>query len=443
MLPTDRRVLSFQLLIVLTLISAASGQQPTVDEATRPVAAAASSSPNWLSFGATYRVRFEGRTGDGYVANNDDYYGLGRLLVDVGIEPSSWLNFHFQGQDARSPGKEASGPGFRDPFDVRQAWVQIGDPEAGVFNVQVGRQELKYGAQRLIGPLDWTNTARQFDAAKVTIGHKDLGVDVFAGSVVRIDDEAFNRHRDGENLHGIYGNLGRLIPGGSLEAYGLWKTNPLVRDEIGIVGDGDTYTTGLRFVRPLPSGFDMEFEVARQFGTFGTDDISAWGGYAVVGFTPHNVKLQPRFSVEYQYGSGDSDQADGRRETFDQLYPTGHLYQGAADRIGWQNVSDVRTGVALTLHKKLKLKVDYFSFWLANRNDHLYAVNGRVAVRAPVGGALDSHIGEELDATFTWTPASHVAVGGGVGQMFPGAFLKQTSPAAVHTFPYLFLNYKL
>jgi hypothetical protein len=432
------------LLVLFTFPSLAVAQEETASiELPRPATTATEETPSWFSVGAAYRFRFENREASGFREGNDDGYGLSQILIDIGIKPTSWLNFHFQGQDARAPGKENANGVFRDPFDVRQAWVEIGDPKKGWIHARVGRQELLYGGQRLIGPLAWTNTARQFDAAKVTVGKDDLGFDVFAASVVQIDPTGFNRHRDENNLHGIYGRLNRLVPGSKLEAFILLKTTPLVISGNGTPGDADTYTAGVRFVRKLAAGFDTEMEAARQFGTFGVDDISAWGGYWVLGYTPDGVKLSPRFSVEYQYGSGDSDPTDGKYQTFDQLFPTGHLYQGTADRVGWRNISDVRAGVAIKPHPKVNLKFDHFTFWLADRHDDLYAVNGSVAVAAPEGGATDKYVGQEVDAILSWKPVSHVTFGGGVGYFMPGQFLKETTPGDQHTFSYLFLNYIL
>ena len=213
------------------------------------------------------------------------------------MQPKPWVKFFFQGQDARAPGKNNANQVFRDPFDIRQAYVQFGDPENGWVTVRGGRQELKYGAQRLVGPLNWTNTARQFDAVKLTLGKKDMSVDVFAASVVRIDQHAPNRRRDGNNLHGIYGQLNRLIPKTIIEPYTFWKTTPRVLGENGSLGDADLFTSGLRVVRPLPGGFDSSMEMARQFGTFAGDNVSAWAGYWILGYTLPAVPLTPRLSA--------------------------------------------------------------------------------------------------------------------------------------------------
>ncbi len=433
-------------IVVLTLAAASlvaqQAQREPIDEG-RPISQLNQQTPSWLNLGVAYRFRFEGRAGNGFRPDRGEGYGLNRVLVDVGVKPKSWLQFHFQGQDARAPGKEPAPGLFRDPFDVRQAWVQVGDAEKGLVHARIGRQPLLYGKQRLVGPLDWTNTARQFDAAKLTVGEKDLHLDLFAASVVVIDPGDFNERRDGRNLHGAYATLDGLLDKGSLEVYTLWKTDPLIVDALGRAGDQDLYTSGFRFDRLLGAGFDMETEWARQYGQFAGEDIAAWGAYGVLGYTPPGWRWSPRFSTEYQYGSGDGDAADGTRKTFDQLFPTGHLYQGTADRIGWQNVRDVRAGVQLKPHSKLGLTFDYFNYWLANKQDHLYAVNGRISVRAPEGGARSSHVGQEVDALLAWKPAAHATVGGGLGYFFTGDFLKETTPGRRHVFTYLFLNYVL
>jgi len=50
--------------------------------------------------------------------------------------------------------------------------------------VKVGRQVLLYGDERLIGPSDWTNLSRTFDAVKLRWAEKNWWVDAFASTVV-------------------------------------------------------------------------------------------------------------------------------------------------------------------------------------------------------------------------------------------------------------------
>jgi hypothetical protein len=441
------RAVGFRLFTILlataSMAAAQAAPEQTAADPSRPVQTLSRRTPEWLSVGAAYRFRTESRAGDGFRAGTSDSYGLSRLLVDLGVQPRSWLRFQLQGQDARAPGRQNAAPVFRDPFDVRQAWVRLGNPKRHWVHATVGRQELNYGAQRLVGPLDWTNTARQFDAAKLTIGRDGLSVDLFAASVVPIDDESWNRRRDGANLHGLHARLGRWVKSGVLEAYTFWKTDPRSTAELGGVSDTDLFTNGFRMALPLPRGFDFETEIATQFGDRAGDDITAWGGYWILGCPTGDGAWKPRLSVEYQYGSGDSDPRDGRVGTFDQLFPTGHLYQGVADQVGWRNIQDVRTGLQVEPRKDVSLTLDYFAFWLASRQDHLYGVDGRIAVFAPTGGAEHSYVGSEIDSVASWKLRSHLTAGGGLGVFLPGSFLRESTPGRRHVFGYLFVNYVL
>ena len=409
----------------------------------RPAALATAETPDWLTLGASFRTRVEGRTGIGFREGVEDGYGLTRVRLDIGVRPKPWVGFFVQAQDSRAPGKNNATAFFRDPFDLRQAYVDLGDSEKGWVRARAGRQILLYGAQRLIGPLDWGNTARVFDAAKLTLGKKDMSVDIFAASVVVNDPGNFNRRRDGENLHGIYGQLNKLFPKTTFEPYLLWKTSTRVLGEVGPLADADIYTAGFRVVRPLPAGFDVAAEYANQTGSWGGDDVSAWAGYGILGYTCDAVALDPRFSIEYSYATGDSDPTDGKHETFEQLYGTNHLFYGLVDLVGWKNIKNLRSGLELKPHDQLKLQFDLHHFWTASPNDHLYSAGGAIVVRAPDGGSPESFIGREFDITLSYKPKPHVTLGGGYGRLFPGPFIKQSRPGASTSFPFVFVNYVL
>jgi hypothetical protein len=111
--------------------------------------------------------------------------------------------------------------------------------------------------------------------------------------------------------------------------------------------------------------------------------------------------------------------------------------------VGWRNLKNVRIGTQFKPHPKVGVRLDYHSFWLANRNDGLYNAAGVRTAAAPSSGAADSKIGDEVDATFTVPLTPTITIGGGIGRMFPGAFLKANTPGAADTFTFLFTNFKL
>ena len=48
-----------------------------------------------------------------------------------------------------------------------QGYVTIGNLKEFPLSLKVGRQELAYGEERLVGTADWINNSRVFDGAKV------------------------------------------------------------------------------------------------------------------------------------------------------------------------------------------------------------------------------------------------------------------------------------
>jgi hypothetical protein len=411
--------------IVFLTAVAAFGQSPTFFNERLP---------SWLKLSGEFRTRVEGRTGFNYQPDNNDAYGLVRNRLNAELAPTPWLDFYFQGQDSRAPGLDAGRPlaTFKDPFDLRQAYVRLGNPK-GLVRLTVGRQLLSYGAQRLLGPLDWTNTSRSWDAVKLEIGTADAKVDLFASSVVVIDPARPDHHRDGFNIHGAYGSLKKLAPRTTVEPYLLWKT-----------GRVSIWTAGLR-VAAIPGtpglyGFDYQAEFAHQWGSIGAVRHAADAGYGILGYTTGKRRWSPHFSAEYSYASGDPDPSDGVHRTFDQLLPTNHLFYGITDPAGWQNLNMARVGVDLKPHKRFQWNVDYRELWLASAHDALYTVAGAVAVK-PLPGNTARRIGGEIDCSGVWSVSSQWKVGAGVGRLAAGDFLKRNTKGSGQTFPYLFAQY--
>lgn len=389
--------------------------------------------PSWLKLSGQIRVRTEGRTALGFNQGNNDAYTLVRTRFNVGITPTSWLEFFAQGQDARAPGLN---PGqsrtiFYNPADLRQAYVRIGK---GPVKLTVGRQLLNYGAQRLLGPLDWTNTSRNWNAIKLELGTADAKVDLFASTVIVPNGyRQIDQPIAGNNIHGAYGSLKKLIPGATFEPYLLWKT-----------GGRSVWTGGFRLAGTLAPNVDYQTELVRQWGTIGSGaskvNQSAYAGYGILGYRLSNVAWTPHFSGEYSYASGDSHPNSGTHTTFDQLLGTNHLFYGLMDNVGWQNINDVRVGLDAAPTKGFTMKVDYHWFWLASASDALYNAAGIPIVR-PKAGNTARNVGTELDFQGSWTTTSQWTIGGGVGHLFAGEFLKQNSGGSGQTFPYLFTQY--
>ena len=400
--------------------------------------------PEWLSLAGEFRVRCEDRQALGYRERRDDGYALVRTRLDIGIEAASWLRFGFQGQDARAPGIRdgVSNIGaFRDGFDIRQAYVQLGSSTAP-FSVTVGRQLLAYGDQRLVGALDWANTSRAFDAVKLEARGPGAKIDISSASVVQNDpDRRINQSAEGDNLHGVYAAFDRIIPGSTVEPYVLWQTTPAVVKELDVRGDLDRYTAGGRGWAQGLGPWDYNMAIVGQRGQAAGADVEAWGYYVELGYSLDS-RASPRLFVDYNFGSGDEDPADGRVGGFVDVYPTAHRWYGYNDLVCWRNIKNLRLGAEIKPHEKLGLPFDFHSFWLASRHDALYNVGGSLSVDPPKGGAPDTKIGDEANATFSLPVTEVLSLGGGIGYMLPGPFLKANTPGFGNTFSYLAVAYQ-
>lgn len=428
-------------------LALAAGPPQSADESTAPKGVRrriAETTPDFLSLSGEFRVRTESRQGLGYRQGSNDTYNLVRVRVNIGVEPTSWLRFGFQGQDVRAPGIRGGLPNigsFRDPFDVRQAYVEFGGDKSPV-RLTAGRQLLMFGDQRLVGALDWANTSRAFDAVNLQIQGAGAKVNVFSASVVQNDPgRRINQSAEGNNLHGIYAAVGNIVPGSTLEPYLLWQTTPATVNELGVAGDLDRYTGGVRLWGKGLGPWDYNAALVRQWGDAAGAAIGAWGFYAELGYTL-DAPGKPRLYSEYTFGSGDADPADGKVGGFVDLFPTAHLWYGYNDLVGWRNIKNLRLGVQLQPCAKVGLRFDYHSFHRVERNDGLYNVAGRLTVAAPSGGAADMKIGDEFNATFTIPLTSVLTLGGGSGYMIPGPFLQANTPGHGNTFSFLFFTYK-
>jgi hypothetical protein len=356
-------------------------------------------------------------------------------------------------EDGRAGGPR---PADADEFDLQQGFVDLRFklPESfghsSSLTLRGGRQELTYGAQRLIGPLDWANVMRTFDGGKLTYAAGDRNtLDVFWVRPVIVEKEEPNSGDGDASLAGVYDTLSlpRLLgkdAGSKLELYVLY----LDRDNAAFPPEGaageNRWTLGAR-LSAAPKPFDFDVELDYQFGEYGGGDISAWSVAAEGGYTFAQAPLSPRPFLGFDAASGDDDPGDGDLGTFNQLYPTGHPFFGYADAIGRQNIIDLHPGVELSLlkdakyAKKVTLRAEHHLFWRRSDADAVYNAAG--GVLRPDNGSGATTIGAETDLLLNWQIQRHWSAYLGYCHFFPGEFIRETGPAGDIDFLYAALQF--
>ena len=429
--------------------SAAQGREPGARQADatswlQPVEELNRSLPPWLEFGGEYRLRLEGQDGIKF-GTTDDSYVLGRLRLNLLVKPTRWFSLFGETQDSRIFFNEhlPSGLPYRNTWDIRQAYAEFGSSTEGWVDVIAGRQVLGFGVQRLIGPSDWSNTGRTFDAVRIDLHQPGYKISLFASSLVIGRDGVIDHHAQGNNLHGIYSTFSHLVPHATIEPYVLWRLAPPGEAFTQELASGalNEVTTGFRWGGEIPAAFDYEVEMARQSGSIGSKSIAAWAGHWELGKTFRNRWAAPRLFAASNYASGTRDASGRTWSTFDQLYPSSHDKLGVADQVGWRNVEQIRVGVAEKAGKKWKLKQTYEDFWLATKGDSLYNSSGKVVIPASAS-ATSRHIGQEIDAIAEYQPNRATRFGFGWAHLFAGQFLKQTSGGKDYNYPFVYGTYQ-
>jgi hypothetical protein len=431
----------FALVILSALPALGTAQTAAI---TSGSVAATSSSPGafppWVSFGGQLRVRAESFTGGGFQPDNSDSYLLTRVLLNARVHPTASTALFVEGMDARGPWKNKTpiGPPFRDHADLRQLYAQVGADKATTF-LRAGRQELFYGDGRLVGPLLWANTARTFDAARLSTGGKGYRVDAFAASVVKVEQDRFDKNVPGNNFYGTYAAIASLVPRSSVEPFFFWRRQSGLLSEAGVRGTMNFGTLGLR-VSGKPAALDYDAQLVGQHGSLGAESIRAWAAHALLGYTASRTPLTPRVWAEYNQATGDANPTDNKKETFDQLYPTGHDKYGLTDLVGWQNMRHVRGGLDVAFNKAWSATTRYSHYWLDDPHDALYNGGGAPLARSPTGVA-GTNVGQEIDLVASGKLRPGLGFSAGVGHFVPGAFLKATTPGKPYTYPYAMITY--
>ena len=397
--------------------------------------------PGWIRLFAAERIRLEEVTGQNYRSGGGDTYLLLRFRLGMMLRPVPWLHVYSELQDARVAWQTPPvKPPNENTWDLRQAYIQIGEDDDARFSLKVGRQEVNFGAGRLIGRSDWRNAGRTFDAALVSFREGRYRLTAFSLSVVVPLSEGLSHHQSGVAIHGLYGGIDNLVPHAVLEPSVMWRVAPGYRTDAGVPAKLSEMTYGLRLAGMITHYIDYSAEGAGQSGKIATDTSSGWTVSLVGGYTATALQWRPRLFIDYLYASGDGHPGDGNRTTWHQLHPTHHDRNGLADQIGWQNIRSVRSGVRFEPVRNWTVAGTVADWALANAKDALYDTSGAVVAKDPSGRA-GTHIGVELDVETSCRLNRQLDVIAGLARILPGSFLKRTTPGKPYTYPYIGLNY--
>lgn len=323
-----------------------------------------------------------------------------------------------------------------DALNLFADW-RVWDGAQGDLWLRGGRQELLYGSQRLISPLDWANTRRTFDGVKTFWQGESWNADMFWTRPV-----PFAQHLGGDTTFDA--------PDPLQEFYGLWLTHKGLENH-----KFDLYYLRYGNYNPASPGGPILFE-NHTFGgrwegkheawlweleggyQFGADrGLDHTAGFYTIGAGRKLTRLDwnPVVWLYYDWASGDRDPTDDVHTTFNQLFAFSHKYLAWMDLVARQNIEDWNCLVTLTPRSDLEFLFWYHVFHLQQARDALYDASGAVR-RVDPTGASGRDVGSELDMTLRWTFRPRADVLFGYSHLFPGRFLLDTGGAPGRDFYY-------
>lgn len=393
----------------------------------------------WVfDLGGEYRLRHHHEVnlrGSNLTGLSDDFL-LHRTRTYTNLQYSDWFRFYGEAIDAVSEFEDLPPrPIEENRFDALNLFAdaKISEYCDGDLWGRVGRQELLYGEQRLISPLDWSNTRRTFDGAKGFYRGKTWDVDGFWTRPVPFaqhvnSDSNFDSPDQSQEFMGLYG----VYKGRKDHVYDFYFLRLAEYDGPGTFfspEDFDANTLGTRW-KGKNACWLWELEGGYQFGDFGDRDQSA--GFLTGGLGREWIcrKSKPTIWFYYDWASGDREPADGHHGTFNQLFPLGHKYFGFADLVGRQNINDVNVLWTASPHENIKLLLWYHVFFLDEPRDALYNANG-TPIRVDPTGASGRDVGQELDFTVQYVFGPRADILFGYSHFWAGDFVQATNPVGV------------
>jgi hypothetical protein len=355
--------------------------------------------------------------------HEDQDLWLSRIRLNLGFALNDDIELFIQPQDQRIFGDEASVLSDENNLDLHQGYVILRNLCAPGLELKIGRQELSYGDQRLVSPLDWSNIARAWDALKIRYGTEAGWVEAFYSVIKEVQGA-----EDDQEFWGIYASL-RAVPDHEIDVYVFGRRlndNSQPGDEFPPtpIFDRRDLTFGVR-VKGAAFGLDYSAEGILQRGDVGDDEIRAWAAAATLGYTL-DVPWQPRIGLEVTHASGDDDPTDGKIGTFDPLYTFGHYYQGFADIFAFKNGTDYVLYLKVAPARGFSLHLDLHVFRLAEAEDAWYNAFG-APIRRDTTGDAGKRIGTEIDFHFRYAYGKHLSFWGGVSRFVAGSYVDDTA----------------
>jgi hypothetical protein len=214
--------------------------------------------------------------------------------------------------------------------------------------LRLGQQELIYGTGRLVDNNEGVNVKSRFYGARVIAKTEKLRLEIFGVKPTELNTGTFDDHpAPQQTFWGAYGTvpLPLVDQHGQADLYYLGIDTTRATYQQGS-GCEIRHSIGTRLFNhqpgaPFEPGFDYNWELVYQLGTFGKNYINAWTVATETGYT-FPVRLTPRLALRADVASGGQHPNGGTLNTFNPLFPRGAYFGPKLTMFGPYNLLDSR-----------------------------------------------------------------------------------------------------
>ena len=361
-----------------------------------------------------------------FVGNSGKPYLLQRYLFHTDVQLTKYfrlfseLNSNFEHGRSTGPRPNID----QDRLDLHQAFADLNlfPSVNSAITLRAGRQELNYGASRLISVNEGPNNRLSFQGLKININLNGLKIDGFYVEPVSNNPGTFDDNANKQRkLFGIY--AASLLPatsGSNIDTYVIGNDDNVASYFIGTAHE-KRYSFGLRWYSKPGQAFHYDAESIYQAGTFGKDNINAYMAVAELTYTFQRSAVLPVIGLVGQIASGNRG-INGQLNTFNPLYS--RVYFGLGMPYWPSNLIQLTPTFEIKPFSKLTLDAAMHTLWRENNNDGLY-LSGRltrspyqfktttISAKSFVGFQYDLNLGYSvtnyfsLEADFSAMPATN------------------------------------
>jgi hypothetical protein len=344
--------------------------------------------------------------------NTLNMFTLMRTRLGIGATVDDNARFFVQVQDSRTLGGidafygMQSGLGLNNTknLDLHQAYLKVKRLWVDGLGLKLGRFEVAFGDERILGPVGWDNVGRSWEggmlwykAEKFTLKGMFLKALEFNAPFKEV-----TMNRD----FSVYALIAKIHDPG-LELFWVYEYDA---DTLFVTADDandlDQFTIGGYYQNEVDQ-IDYHVNAAYQMGKlYDQYDISAYMFAGEVGYS-FTGERPARVALGIDYASGD-DGSDDEWNTYDNLYYTGHKFRGYMDYFLGSNTVGL---IDLMGRGKTELATDW---WLMG-DFHWF----RTAEEYGVGDCSCSDVGAEIDLSVKTKSVKGVDLTGGASFFFP------------------------